>query len=206
MHKLARLLALMLSLVLTPAAFAQKSGAATEQAVLAGGCFWCMETDMKATPGVLEVLSGYTGGLLKNPSYEDVLTEKTGHYEAVRVTYDPTKITYEQLLAKYWKLIDPTDPGGQFCDRGPSYRSAIFVTANQKPIAEASKKKLDDSKKLAKPIVTPVLPLGEFWPAEEYHRDFAKNNSARYAQYRKGCGRDAVLRQVWKLDPAGLPH
>jgi peptide-methionine (S)-S-oxide reductase len=205
--RLMRHVLMCLLLLISPAALAQKAGPAkTEQAVFAGGCFWCMETDMQGSVGVLKVESGYTGGALRNPSYEDVLTEKTGHYEAVRVTYDPAKVTYPQLLSKYWKLIDPTDDGGQFCDRGPSYRSAVFVTPQQKADAEASRQKLIDSKKLSKPVVTPVLPLGDFWPAEAYHRDFAKRNPDRYASYRKGCGRDAVLRRVWKLDPEGLPH
>jgi peptide-methionine (S)-S-oxide reductase len=157
-----------------------------------------MEHDMKAIPGVLEVMSGYTGGKEKHPTYEQVSSETTGHYESVRVTYDPSKVTYEQILSRYWKLIDPTDNGGQFCDRGPSYRPAIFVTPEQRPIAEASKQKLIDSKKLTKPVIVPILPLGEFWPAEEYHRDFSEKNAAHYNAYRKGCGRDVVLEQIWK--------
>jgi peptide-methionine (S)-S-oxide reductase len=180
-------------LVAAPA-FAQQKA----QAVFAGGCFWCMEHDMKAIPGVLEVMSGYTGGKEKHPTYEQVSSETTGHYESVRVTYDPSKVTYEQILSRYWKLIDPTDNGGQFCDRGPSYRPAIFVTPEQRPIAEASKQKLIDSKKLTKPVIVPILPLGEFWPAEEYHRDFSEKNAAHYNAYRKGCGRDVVLKQIWK--------
>ena len=112
-----------------------------EQAIFAGGCFWCMEHDMKAIPGVTAVMSGYTGGTLANPRYEDVVTETTGHYESVRVTYDANKITYAQLLDRYWPLVDPTDDGGQFCDRGPSYRPAVFVTPSQRPIAEASRTK-----------------------------------------------------------------
>jgi peptide-methionine (S)-S-oxide reductase len=184
-----------LALILSPTAFAK-----TEQAVFAGGCFWCMETDMQAVPGVIEVMSGYTGGALKNPTYQDVLTERTGHYEAVRVTYDSDKITYEQLLSKYWLLVDPTDAGGQFCDRGPSYRSAIFVMADQKEVADASKQKLDKSGKLRKPVVTQVLPLGDFWPAEDYHRNFAKKNSESYHAYRTGCGREATLKNVWKAN------
>jgi peptide-methionine (S)-S-oxide reductase len=190
---LTALLALLVTPFLAGAAFAK-----TEQAVFAGGCFWCMESDMQAVPGVIEVMSGYTGGALKNPTYEDVLTERTGHYESVRVTYDSDKISYAQLVERYWLLIDPTDAGGQFCDRGPSYRSAIFVTPEQKPIAEASKAKLEKSGKLRKPVVTQVLPLGDFWPAEEYHRNFAKRNSERYHAYRTGCGREATLKKVWK--------
>jgi len=195
-----RKLILLLALIFAPAAWAPAAFAREEQAVFAGGCFWCMEHDMQAVPGVISVMSGYTGGKEKNPTYEQVSSETTGHYESVRVTYDSSKITYAQLLERYWKLIDPTDAGGQFCDRGPSYRSAIFVTPEQKPMADFSKTKLEASGKIRKKIVTQILPLGEFWPAEENHRDFAKNNKQRYDSYRRGCGRDATLRKVWKLD------
>jgi peptide-methionine (S)-S-oxide reductase len=194
-----RKIILLLAFIFSSAGFSGAAWARQEQAVFAGGCFWCMEHDMQGIPGVISVMSGYTGGKERNPTYEQVSSERTGHYESVRVTYDPDKVTYAQLLARYWKLIDPTDDGGQFCDRGPSYRSAIFVTPEQKAAAEASKAKLVASGKIKKKIVTPVLPLGEFWPAEEYHRDFAKNNKASYDTYRKGCGRDAVLRKVWGL-------
>ncbi|MGE3303673.1 MAG: peptide-methionine (S)-S-oxide reductase MsrA [Hyphomonadaceae bacterium] len=182
------------------ALFAGTGAAAAKpaQAVFAGGCFWCVEHDFKAVPGVSAVLSGYTGGALKNPTYKDVLTEKTGHYEAVRVTYDDAKITYAALVERYWRLIDPTDAGGQFCDRGPSYRSAIFATPEQRPIAEASKARLASSGKLRAPIVTQVLPLGAFYPAEEYHRDYARRNKMDYMIYRTGCGRDARLKAIWK--------
>ena len=190
---IALLAVLGLALTATPA-FAQQRA----QAVFAGGCFWCMEHDMKAIPGVLEVMSGYTGGKEKHPTYEQVSSERTGHYESVRVTYDPAKVTYEQILSRYWRLIDPTDNGGQFCDRGASYRPAIFVTAEQKPVAEASKQKLVESNKLTRPVIVPILPLGDFWPAENYHRDFSEKNAAHYNSYRKACGRDAVLRQVWR--------
>jgi peptide-methionine (S)-S-oxide reductase len=172
--------------------------AVTQEAVFAGGCFWCAEHDFKAIAGVVEVLSGYTGGHLANPTYQDVITETTGHYEAVRVTFDPARITYRQLVDRYWRLIDPTDAGGQFCDRGPSYRSAIFVTPAQKADADASKAALAASNHLTAPVVTQVLPLGRFYPAEEYHRDYAKKNTLRYNAYRAGCGRDARLRQVWR--------
>ena len=188
-----RYLIVLLALVFSPAAFAEK-----QQAVFAGGCFWCMEHDMQAIPGVLKVESGYTGGHLKNPSYEDVVTETTGHYESVRVTFDTDKISYEQLLNRYWPLVDPTDDGGQFCDRGPSYRPAIFATPQQKATAEASKAKVIASKKVNGQVKVPVLPLAVFYPAEEYHRDFAKKNSEHYTQYRRGCGRDAILSRVWK--------
>lgn len=153
---------------------------------------------MGAIPGVLKVESGYTGGHLKNPRYEDVIKETTGHYEAVRVTFDTDRISYEQLLSRYWPLVDPTDAGGQFCDRGPSYRPAIFVTPGQKAAAEASKQKIVASGRVNGKVIVPVLPLGEFYPAEEYHRDYAKRNAAAYNSYRRGCGRDRILSQVWK--------
>jgi peptide-methionine (S)-S-oxide reductase len=195
-----RKLILLLALIFTPAVWAPAAFAREEQAVFAGGCFWCMEHDMQAVPGVISVMSGYTGGKERNPTYRQVSSETTGHYESVRVTFNPEKITYAQLLERYWKLIDPTDDGGQFCDRGPSYRSAIFVTPEQKPAAEFSKTKLEASGKIKKKIVTPILPLGAFWPAEEEHRDFAKNNKQHYDSYRRGCGRDAVLKKVWNLN------
>jgi peptide-methionine (S)-S-oxide reductase len=175
---------------------AQAAPAKTETAVFAGGCFWCMESDMKAVPGVVSVESGYTGGSLKNPSYEDVVTEKTGHYESVRVRFDPTKLPYQRLLARYWKLVDPTDAGGQFCDRGPSYKTAVFVTPQQRPIAEASRAQAAKELKTGK-MTTEILPLAQFYPAEEYHRDYAQRNRIRYSIYREGCGRDRRLAQVW---------
>jgi peptide-methionine (S)-S-oxide reductase len=190
-----RYLIVLLALILSPAAFAEK-----QQAVFAGGCFWCMEHDMGAIPGVVKVESGYTGGHLRNPRYEDVIKETTGHYEAVRVTFDTDKISYEQLLSRYWPLVDPTDAGGQFCDRGPSYRPAIFATPEQKAAAEASKQKIVASGRVRGKVIVPVLPLGAFYPAEDYHRDYAKRNAAAYNSYRRGCGRDAILSRVWKRD------
>jgi peptide-methionine (S)-S-oxide reductase len=165
-------------------------------AVFAGGCFWCMENDMRGIPGVLKVESGYTGGHVKNPSYRDVTSETSGHYESVRVTYDPAKLDYGFLLYKYWKLVDPTDDGGQFCDRGPSYRPAVFVTPDQRPIAEKSR--AEAAKRLKTGTMkAQVLPLQTFWPAEAYHRDYAKNHAIEYHAYRMGCGRDLRLKQVW---------
>jgi peptide-methionine (S)-S-oxide reductase len=193
MRYLIGLLALAFTSFAAPGAFAEK-----QQAVFAGGCFWCMEHDMQGIPGVEKVESGYTGGHLKNPTYEDVTSETSGHYESVRVTFDTTKITYEQLLKRYWPLVDPTDDGGQFCDRGPSYRPAIFANPQQKAAAEASKATVIASKKVNGQVKVPVLPLGVFYPAEEYHRDFAKNNAQHYNQYRRACGRDAILTRVWK--------
>jgi peptide-methionine (S)-S-oxide reductase len=195
MRRLLVLLALIFAPLMSAPALAQQ----TAQAVFAGGCFWCMETDMKSIPGVLEVMSGYTGGVPKNPTYKMVSMGVSGHYESVRVTYDPTKISYDQLLTRYWKLIDPTDDEGQFCDRGTSYRPAIFATPEQKPVAEASKQKLVDSHRIKGRIIVPILPLGQFWPAEEEHRNYAEKNAEHYADYRQACGRDAVLRKVWGL-------
>lgn len=180
-----------------PAKPPPKTAARIETAVFAGGCFWCMESDMKAVPGVVSVESGYTGGHMRNPSYEDVITETTGHFEAVRVKFDAGRITYPQLLARYWRLVDPTDNRGQFCDRGESYRPAVFVNGPvQRQQAEASR--AEAAKKLKQGrMVTEILPLQTFYPAEAYHRDYAKRNKAHYAAYRSGCGRDRRLAQVW---------
>lgn len=164
-----------------------------EEAVFAGGCFWCMEHDMGAIPGVISVESGYTGGRTRNPTYQN----HEGHYEAVRVRFDASRITYRQLLERYWVLTDPTDAGGQFCDRGSSYRPAIFVTPAQRGDAEASRTALIRSGRVNARIVTPVLDLGPFYLAEEYHRDYARRNPGRYQRYREGCGRDVRLREVW---------
>lgn len=168
--------------------------AGIQEAVFAGGCFWCMEHDMGALPGVTEVMSGYTGGRNANPTYEN----HPGHYEAVRVRFDPNVITYRQLVDRYWQFTDPTDNGGQFCDRGSSYRPAIFVTPEQRADAEASKAAIIASGRVNGQVITPILPLGRFTEAEEYHRDYARRNPAHYAAYRAGCGRDARLRQVWR--------
>lgn len=165
-----------------------------QEAVFAGGCFWCMEHDMSAIPGVVEVMSGYTGGRNANPTYEN----HPGHYEAVRVRFDPNVISYAQLLERYWPLVDPTDDGGQFCDRGSSYRTAIFVTPAQRAEAEASKAAIIASGRVNGQVVTPILNLGRFTEAEDYHRDYARRNPTRYAMYRAGCGRDRILRQVWR--------
>ena len=193
MRRLIILIAAALAMLAAPALAAPK----TETAVFAGGCFWCMEHDMGGIPGVLKVESGYTGGHLKNPTYRDVTSETSGHYEAVRVTYDPAKLDYGFLLYRYWKLVDPTDDGGQFCDRGHNYMPAIFVTPEQKAAAEASKAKIIASGRVNGTVIVPVLPLGDFWPAEDYHRDYAKRNKLNYFAYRTGCGRDARLKQVW---------
>ena len=175
---------------------APKPPSNSEQAIFAGGCFWCMEHDMKAIVGVTAVMSGYTGGTLLNPRYEDVVRETTGHYESVRVTFDPSKISYAQLLDRYWPLVDPTDDGGQFCDRGPSYRPAVFVTPAQRPIAEASRAKWAAKLKSGM-MKTQIVNASRFYDAEAYHRNFSETNSLRYNGYRQGCGRDARLVRVW---------
>ncbi len=190
-------LAALFLLPLTGLAAAPARPAPTQIAVFSGGCFWCMEHDMKGIRGVVSVESGYTGGHVDHPTYQDVTSETSGHRESVKVTFDPAKVDYGFILSRYWKLIDPTDAGGQFCDRGESYTPAIFVTdAAQRKAAEQSK--LDAQKDLKRgKIIVPILPLKTFWPAEEYHRDFAVRNKEHYDAYRSGCGRDARLKQVW---------
>jgi peptide-methionine (S)-S-oxide reductase len=170
----------------------------TATAVFAGGCFWCMEPPFDALAGVLSTTSGYTGGHVKNPSYEQVSKGGTGHLEAVRIEYDPARISYPQLLDVFWRNVDPLDGGGQFCDRGRQYATAIFVSgAEQRELAEASKRELDQSKRFDRPIATEILDAGAFYPAEEYHQDYARRNPIRYRYYRNGCGRDARLAAVW---------
>ena len=172
-------------------------------ATFAGGCFWCMEPPYDALPGVISTTSGYMGGTKKNPSYEEVSLGTTGHAEVVQVLYDPKKVSYEKLLDVLWKNVDPTVRDRQFCDIGSQYRTAIFYhTDEQKRLAEASKKVLAKTKPFREDIVTPVVPGGEFWPAEDYHQDFYVKNPVRYKFYRTGCGRDARLKQLW----GSVPH
>lgn len=178
-----------------------------EKAVFAGGCFWCMVPTFAKLDGVTQVVSGYTGGKGENPAYEDY-AEK-GHVEAVEITYDPSRITFMQLLDIFWKQIDPADPGGQFCDRGPQYRSAIFYqTDEQRRHAEMSRRAIEDSGKFRGAVVTEILPASGFYPAEDYHQDYYKKNPIRYKFYRFNCGRDQFLKKVWGHealhgDPAG---
>ncbi|MGE5124887.1 MAG: peptide-methionine (S)-S-oxide reductase MsrA, partial [Betaproteobacteria bacterium] len=175
-----------------------------EHATFAGGCFWCMETAFEGVTGVYSATSGYAGGQLKNPTYEQVSSGSTGHAESVQVAYDPARISYQQLLELFWHNVDPTDAGGQFCDRGNQYRSAIFYeNESQKTAAQASKRALEASGRLGKPIVTQIVPLEAFYPAEEYHQDFYKKNPVRYKMYRAGCGRDRRLQQLWGKDAGG---
>ncbi len=165
-------------------------------AVFAGGCFWCTEADFDKIPGVVSTTSGYTGGRLANPTYERVSAGGTGHIEAVRVVYDPTRVTYAQLASRFVRTIDPLDAGGSFCDRGESYKSAFFV-ANpaERRIAEAVK--ANTQRVLKKPVATLILPAARFYPAEGYHQDYYTKNPIRYKFYRYNCGRDARLKQVW---------
>ena len=171
-----------------------------ESAVFAGGCFWTIEHDFELLPGVVKVTAGYTGGNEPHPTYDAVSSEKTGHVEAVRVLYDPAKISYARLTNRFWRMIDPTQANGQACDHGPSYQSAIFYASpEQRRIAEASKAEIDQGA-LKGRIVTQIRPAGAFWPAESWHQGFATTHADRYAAYRAGCGRDAVLKRIWGDD------
>jgi peptide-methionine (S)-S-oxide reductase len=182
-----------------PAPAAAPAPVALQKATFSGGCFWCMETAFEGLPGVKSVISGYTGGPERNPTYEQVSSKTTGHAESVQITFDPAQITYAQLLDYFWHNTDPTDAGGQFCDRGPEYRSEIFYhDATQKKLAEDSKRAIETSPhRFKKPIVTKIVAASDFWPAEEYHQDFYKKNPARYHEYRSGCGRDRRLTELW---------
>jgi peptide methionine sulfoxide reductase msrA/msrB len=174
-------------------------------ATFAGGCFWCTESDFEKVPGVVKVISGYTGGHKENPTYEEVSSGSTGHVEAIQVYYDPTKVTYTELLDYFWRHIDPTDSGGQFVDRGSQYRSVIFYhDEEQKKLAEKSKEDLSKSGKFDKPIVTEILKFTKFYPAEEYHQDYYKKNPIRYRYYRFASGRDQFLKKEWG-DDTGIP-
>ncbi len=171
---------------------------ARAEAIFAGGCFWCVESDFDKVTGVVETVSGYIGGELENPTYKQVSYTETGHHEAVKIVYDPNTVSYSELVEFFWRHIDPTDAGGQFCDRGTSYLSAIFpIDATQQEIAERSKAALETSGVLAAPIVTEIEPAGTFWRAEEYHQDYYLKNRIHYARYRRGCGRDRRIADVW---------
>jgi peptide-methionine (S)-S-oxide reductase len=161
-------------------------------AIFAGGCFWCVESDFEHLEGVIEAVSGYTGGDRALPTYRD----HEGHVEAVRVTYDPARVTYAQLLRSFWRHHDPLDGGGQFCDRGPSYRPAIFVTESQRAVAEASR--AEAVQILGRNVATPILPARQFWVAEDYHQDYYERNAIPYRFYRLRCGRDARIDAVWR--------
>ena len=177
-----------------------------ETATFAGGCFWCMEAPFEKLDGVYKVVSGYTGGHTDNPTYEEVSAGRSGHAEAIQVTYDPEKISYEKLLDVFWRQIDPTDGGGSFVDRGAQYRSAIFYeNEEQKKLAEASRKRLDASDRFKKPIVTEIESLDKFYPAEAYHQDYYKKHPIRYKFYRHGSGRNQFLEKVWGNEKAEKP-
>ena len=171
---------------------AAPAAAAIKTAIFAGGCFWSAEHDIEHTPGVTAVVVGYAGGATRNPSYEN----HEGFLEAIKVTYDTDKVSYPQLVNAFFHHIDPTDPGGQICDQGPSYRTAVFAgDADEAKAAEAVKAQV--AKSLGKPVATKILPPTTFWMGEGYHQDYAKKNPAAYMAYRVGCGRDAALRRVW---------
>ena len=205
------MVALSLVVVATAAPAAQEKAAPSGQAkaapavpkgaqiaTFAGGCFWCVEADFDKVPGVLGTVSGYTGGALKNPTYQTVTAGASGHREAVRIVFDPKLVSYATLVEIFWRSVDPTDGGGQFCDRGESYATAIFANSReQKRIAEASKERLQKSAVPKRRVVTPIETAGVFYPAEDYHQDYYQKNPIRYNLYRYGCGRDARIKEVW---------
>lgn len=177
----------------------------TQLATLAGGCFWCMVAPFEERPGVLQVISGYTGGTVKNPSYREVCYGKTGHYEAVQITFDPDAVSYHDLLEIFWRQIDPTDAGGQFHDRGVSYQTAIFYhNEEQKRAAEISREELESSGRFHQPIATRILPAQAFYPAEDYHQDYHHKEPAHYNRYRQASGRDRFIKQHWSEDKPRL--
>jgi peptide-methionine (S)-S-oxide reductase len=187
-------LGFVLMIGLAAASHAQTSQ--TASTVFAGGCFWCMESAYDKVDGVISTISGYAGGDEKTATYEQVSSGTTGHYEAVKIEYDPSKLSYQKLLDIFWKNIDPFDAKGQFCDKGPQYRAVIFYgSEKEKELAEASKKTV--SKKLGKPVVTQILPETSFYAAEDYHQNYYQKNPIRYKLYRYGCGRGQRLEAVW---------
>jgi peptide-methionine (S)-S-oxide reductase len=185
-------------LALTLGATPLGAAPALQTAVFAGGCFWTMEHGLEGIPGVVKAVAGYAGGTAPHPTYEQVSSETTGYLESVQVTYDPAKISYAQLVDRYWRLIDPTDDGGQACDRGPSYHSAIFAASpEQRAAAERSKAAISAGPLHGKPVATFIRPAATFWPAEGYHQHYADRNPLQYGAYRVGCGRDTVLKALW---------
>ena len=191
---------IMVGTMLGAAALAQ-AAPTTASAILAGGCFWCVEHDLRQLPGVVDVVSGYTGGSRANPTYENYhdvdAADPVSHVEAVRVTYDPSRLSYESLLDYYFRHIDPTDSGGQFCDRGPAYRPVVFVgNATERKVAET--KKAEVAHLLKQNVAVEVLDAQTFWPAEDYHQDYASKNPLRYKYYRWNCGRDQRVDTIWK--------
>jgi peptide methionine sulfoxide reductase msrA/msrB len=180
------------------ALFSSAAMAKEETAIFGGGCFWCMEPPFEQLEGVVEVVAGYTGGSEEDADYKKVSSGRTDHYEAVRVIYDPTKVSYKELVETFWRQIDPTDDGGQFADRGSHYRTAIFYnTEEQRQVAEMSKKELDESDMFERPVVTSILPAKPFYVAEEYHQDYYLKNVLHYNMYKKGSGRQPFIERVW---------
>ena len=172
--------------------------ATTAKAILAGGCFWCVEADFDKVVGVLSTTSGYIGGSVANPTYEQVSAKSTGHAEAVEIVYDPQRVSYEQLLSYFWRTIDPTTKDRQFCDSGSPYRTAIFaLDGAQLAAAKQSLEKLEKTKPFKEPVVTQIVMAGPFYKAEDYHQDYYKKNPVRYNYYRASCGRDLRLEQLW---------
>lgn len=177
-----------------------------EQATFAGGCFWCMEPPFEILEGVINVVSGYAGGSTENPTYEEVTSGRTGHVETVQITYDPSKISYSELLDVFWQQIDPTDPYGQFTDKGGQYRTLIFYhSEEQRRLAEESKEALDASGRFKKPLVTEIVKFSNFYKAEDYHQDYYKKNTPRYKSYRFHSGRDRFLEEVWEEEMTKTP-
>jgi len=191
--KIAKLMAVAALLAAAPGAAA---AAETETAIFAGGCFWCMEEAYEEVPGVSAVVSGYAGGEVENPTYKQVSSGSTGHYEVVEVEYDPGQVTYEELVEVFWRNVDPFDDRGQFCDKGSQYLSAIFVKDDEeRKLAEATKEEV--AARFSMPVSTEILAESVFYPAEDYHQDFYKTNSARYKFYKFGCGRVQRLEEIW---------
>ena len=196
------LVAVVLVLAMTAFAADDRPAPPHKTAVFGGGCFWCMEPPFEQLEGVIDVMAGYSGGDDKNPTYEEVSSGRTAHIESVRVVYDPAKISYKELLDTFWRYIDPTDPGGQFADRGDHYKTAIFYnTLEEKKIAEQSRDELGASGVFDRPIATAIRPAKSFYPAEEYHQDYYKKNVAHYEAYKVGSGRAGFLERTWKDQP-----
>jgi len=198
----AALLATLFATLATPSIAAGNS----KVAIFAGGCFWCVESDFDRVSGVISTTSGYIGGGANSATYKRVSAGGTGHYEAVKIVYDPAKVSYDRLLHTFWRSVDPTDAGGQFCDRGASYKTGVFVGNDaERKIALASKKKAMSA--LGKQIVTPIVKAGAFYKAEGYHQNYYKRNPIRYKVYRYGCGRDARIKSLWGSQAmAGIRH
>jgi peptide-methionine (S)-S-oxide reductase len=200
------LMALAVSLVALAAMPVRAADDGKRTAIFAGGCFWCVEADFDKVPGVVSTTSGYIGGSAETAYYKIVSSGGTGHYEAVKIVYDPKKVSYSRLLYVYWRSVDPTDPGGQFCDRGDSYKTAIFYANDrERDLALASKRKAEAT--LGKKIVTKIVKAGPFYPAEGYHQNYYRKNPVRYQIYRYGCRRDARISDLWGNQAhAGIEH